>query len=49
MLPKELFSIEDMELAGIVVDSQSLSPIEKVSILDNNNKKIGETDSNGYF
>ncbi|WP_086978943.1 hypothetical protein [Elizabethkingia miricola] len=39
----------DMELAGIVVDSQSLSPIEKVSILDNNNKKIGETDSNGYF
>ncbi|CAM3651579.1 hypothetical protein ELOC111193_15140 [Elizabethkingia occulta] len=39
----------DMELAGIVVDSQSLSPLGKVTILDNNNKKIGETDTNGYF
>ncbi|MDR2231001.1 MAG: hypothetical protein LBE39_16140 [Flavobacteriaceae bacterium] len=39
----------DMELAGIVVDSQSLSPLGKVTILDNNNKKIGETDANGYF
>ena len=28
----------DMELAGIVVDSQSLSPLGKVTILDNNNK-----------
>ncbi|KUG12093.1 hypothetical protein BAZ12_12370 [Elizabethkingia miricola] len=43
------FQYRDMELAGIVVDSQSLSPIEKVSIFDNNNKKIGETDSKGYF
>lgn len=33
------FQYRDMELAGIVVDSQSLSPIEKVSIFDNNNKK----------
>ncbi|PUB34546.1 hypothetical protein C8J95_102210 [Elizabethkingia sp. YR214] len=39
----------DVELAGIVVDSQSLSPLEKVTILDNNNNKIGETDTNGYF
>ncbi|WP_407489623.1 peptidase associated/transthyretin-like domain-containing protein [Elizabethkingia anophelis] len=39
----------DMELAGVIVDAQSLAPIENVAILDKNNKKIGETDANGYF
>ena len=39
----------DMELAGVIVDAQSLAPIENVAILDKNNKKIGETNANGYF
>lgn len=30
----------DMELAGVIVDAQSLAPIENVAITDKNNKKL---------
>lgn len=38
-----------VELSGVVVDSKSMQGLANVEVLDQENKKIGETDAKGYF
>jgi len=38
-----------VNLAGLVVNAQTMSPIESVEIFDGSGYKLGSTDKNGYY
>lgn len=42
-------SDRSIELAGLVINAQNLSPIDAVQIYDADNNLLGSTDKNGYY
>jgi len=43
------FDARNIELAGLVVNAQTLSPVESAKIYDEENNELGTTDKNGYY
>jgi hypothetical protein len=46
---KKKVGIRNIDLAGLVVNAQTLSPIESAKIYDSDGKLLGTTDKNGYY
>lgn len=46
---KKKAGIRNIDLAGLVVSAQTLSPIESAKIYDSDGNLLGATDKNGYY
>lgn len=43
------FDARNIQLAGLVVNAQTLAPVESAKIYDEENNELGTTDKNGYY
>jgi len=46
---KSNFKMRKIIVAGIIVNAQTLKPLEKAKLYDRNNNLVGETNTDGYF
>ncbi len=46
---KKHSAIRNINLAGLIVNAQTLAPVEAAEIYDDSNKLLGATDKNGYY